>query len=612
MPSFILDDHSSTKDQDCLDDIINLIHILDDSMNQRVTPSFSSPPSSILLSPNHLNASEMNEERFPKYNHINSKRTADTYTGENIMSIHSPSSTASCHSPRTIHSNLSTPTTFSQAIVRFEDKIIDNEKSLYFLNPFITPSQGQTAYLSVQGSQSVPVTTNTTMQSYFDSSDRERSVTNQAMDIGNDSFYQQVNTNSSASMRQSTSNNDNQIKSSYIPHFGKPFTPKVNNQEYDERYWMTEQALASTQIQNFDLMIESLAAEGEAKIFSGKKRAPSKTFEDIMPYLSGNSPWVNADFDNVEAPKLYKRSRTDTTFWQSKTQHLSNSSVERQDPHAYLNMDLLNRQRQRSKTTSIVYAMKDTPIIPLKPTFSQLKEELHIPPKQASGLVGAENTFDHTNVKLTTCKFVEQAARTALKGVKSQNDFEVSKRATAGLKARDEQNREKSKRYYDRKKAQSAAMSGLCTAIEAWQSTYSINLLDGLQTDLDAQQAEGVAMRDYQIPTERQKALKEIQKMKEAFQIKTLMACAERLEDLLKIQPHESAADIVLSHNAIVQSQISEPIRSKEYMLLESGLHIWLDYLHCWADLVLAEKRLAQKTGIRPIYQIISCLTELL
>jgi hypothetical protein len=598
MPLFDYEVSPSTPGQNKVDDIDFLIHCLDRSINQElITTPFSSPSSAStssssavpeLYSPIHINLNSLRQEELRKSRHEPLKKKADRFISKTI-SINSPSSTASSNSSKTVYSNLSTPTAFSETSVQFENK---TDSSLLFLNPFVTPT-----FSLSQGSQSVPATINAMMQSYFEPSDSSSNV----MDVDNDLMHNDPNRiietqRRPTLLKRSTSNNP-----SYVPQFGRPFETKTKAQQPDEGYWMKEQALASDQIKDFDLLIESLAAQGKTKTFSHRKRAPSKTFEDIMPYLSVNT----------QSQKKPKTSLSNTIPWQSMTQI---PSKETEDDYIKQNLqyDFLSKsQRQRSKTTSSIYIMEDAPIIPSKATFSEAKAETYIPQVQSSGLVMAQEAYINTDIEVTMCKFVEQAAKTALMNVKVKGESEISKRAIVGSKARDEQNREKSKRYYDRKKAQNSAMTSLCTAIKTWQSTFAIRLVDDVQELILDEQFESTN-KEFQIHSERQKALKETQKMKEAFQIKQLMSCAEKLIELQKYQPRGSIAEIVLSHSNIGKTQISDSMRSREYYILEGGLHIWLDYLHCWADLLLAEKRLTQKAEDRPICDLLSSLTELL
>ncbi|MFD4144726.1 hypothetical protein, partial [Streptomyces sp. NPDC058572] len=110
-------DSHDIMDQDDLNDMANLMQILDSSSYHTTTISIQNSPSSALFDFLSQNQVIREEEK------LLSKEANQSTISENIMSTCSPSSTISYQSPRTIHSNLSTPTAFSQTIVRFEDRI---------------------------------------------------------------------------------------------------------------------------------------------------------------------------------------------------------------------------------------------------------------------------------------------------------------------------------------------------------------------------------------------------------------------------------------------------------------------------------------------------------
>lgn len=153
--------------------------------------------------------------------------------------------------------------------------------------------------------------------------------------------------------------------------------------------------------------------------------------------------------------------------------------------------------------------------------------------------------------------------------------------------------------------SQSTAIYNMCRAIGTWESRFELTLRDARHADL-------IASQDAQIPLNQHGISEETQKPLELLQIQKIMSCAKTLNELLKVQSHRLVSEIVQSHGNSSLMPFPETSRLEGYWILQIGLHIWLDYLHCWAVLVLAEQQLSKEAKDMPIDQLVKSLTELL
>ena len=205
---------------------------------------------------------------------------------------------------------------------------------------------------------------------------------------------------------------------------------------------------------------------------------------------------------------------------------------------------------------------------------------------------------------------IGQVASKALKRERSDSFASSVVDQQDKITVRDEQNRQKSKRYYERKKAQNVATTALCTALDSWQAIFStssqiIELPEVNDT------VESVPPSPSS-PSQRKKLYKIAQKHEETRQIRTIMSSAKRLEGLLKSASSSEIAKIVNLHRQFAQKRDKSTIEMYDHLsTLEAGLCIWLDHLHLWSDLVLAEKRLADIQTGKPVQRLISLLSNI-
>lgn len=473
----------------------------------------------------------------------------------------------------------------------------ENEKAVSFFNPFQalveSPHQSSQDREIGQGSSYFPILSGDV----------------QNIDLQESGFINQDLQESIKLQRPTLDKRITILDPSNMPQVLKTFDARKNSfedarqiyQPMMDDYMISDQEIVSNRIRDFDAFINSLSIQSR----NDRKRAQSKTFEDIMPYLSSTTSRDSSQ--SIRAPIMHKRAKTQNDYC-----YEGRSNNENMENLGWTSNNLM-RQRQRSKTNATVYEMRNRPIVPLDSSFTSLKQKLG-----DRHDIKMDNIAESSvgQVQSTMCAFVQQAAKSALKGAKCANELETTKRAMAGSKARDEQNREKSKRYYDRKKAQISAMSGLCSAIDAWNCKIGFVAPKDLQSEIIAKESAMIISETFILPSERQKALKGLSKIKENAQLHTIMSSATKLRQLIVQQPFDVLTQIVLRHGSRPASFSGDlPMcnaASSDLIVLESGLHIWLDFLHCWSDLIFAEKRLSGKTHERPIYQLIHTLTELL
>ncbi|PWN32419.1 uncharacterized protein FA14DRAFT_181107 [Meira miltonrushii] len=321
--------------------------------------------------------------------------------------------------------------------------------------------------------------------------------------------------------------------------------------------------VGSSEVIQRQLYTEVTGQVGIEPIKRVEKRRQSKTFEDVMDYYFS--------IQDEQGPSINSRQcRSDSL-------HTTNSVSHK--PRA------IKRHRSHADASSLyvrhkIASFDCTPPLPVRPYSSD------------ETLMGS---------------MVEQTASNALRRERSNSlASSIIDRTTV----RDEQNRQKSKRYYERKKAQNLATTALCTALDAWQAIFSTSsqMIELPEVERMEEVMEAVPAS----PSQRKKLNKIAQRNEETRQIRTIMSSAKRLEGLLKSTPSSEIARIVVLHRQFSHKQDRSTIEMYNHLsTLEAGLCIWLDHLHSWCDLVLAEKRLADTHTGRPVQRLISLLSNI-
>lgn len=287
-----------------------------------------------------------------------------------------------------------------------------------------------------------------------------------------------------------------------------------------------------------------------------EKRRQSKTFEDVIEYFSF--------VQNEQGPSSNNRLRRRDSF------NNSTSGLQKQR--------LIKRHRSHTDASSLYARQSTRPPLPVR----------RCPSNDQFNLVGL-------------------AASNALKGEKSDS---FASSVIDKTTIRDEQNRQKSKRYYERKKAQNVATTALCTALDAWQAIFSTS---SQTIELpEVENKEDVIEALPSSPSQRKKLYKIAQRNEETRQIRTIMSSAKRLEGLLKSTSSSEIAKIVIMHRQNSRKREKSTIEMYDHLsTLEAGMCIWLDHLQSWSDLVLAEKRLADMLTGRPVQRLVSLLSNI-
>lgn len=597
-----------------------------------------------ILSGQSMKQDHLSQEKF--YEQQNS------YQEENAL-CHSPSSSSLPPSPRTVPSSLSTPTNesinSSSANVFEANTMNERFQRDGYLPQFSNPFHSTFDEICTEvKNQEFPFSQHSSCANrgqYFEKSENsivdlhrvkenicqyqsKQTEIPSCFSFGQFTSDQQQNTiqstsqtppaSSNAGLLVSFSDTENQQSSSHA-HSSKvqDFKFTLSDENRDDEV-NSGSSLFSSQGMCLNLLGEQRWNQNSSSLLVPiRKRQQSKTYEDIMPYLSTGISMRQDISSSTILPPFLKRSKTsqhlESSTTKSSLQHVHVHFSEKGDQNETLHSPFsLDRRRQRSKTSSIVYPMNSLPIVPLSSQFSQIDRSKI---NAAQVITNSSDITSLNTMQETMCKFVAQAARTALKSAKISQDTDGAKRAVAGSKARDEQNREKSKRYYDRKKAQSFAMSSLHLRLRDWFKEF------GLETNDEFQQAVRHFLDiDPAFSGEQQKMTKKLQKGKEAGYIEIITLSAKVLNRLLKFQSLEALQQVVVRYgsknNDLSEFWGEEQTRSFNAELdqndvLNAGLCIWLDFLSCWSDLVLAEKRLKHRSGEMDVYHLINHLKNI-
>lgn len=306
-----------------------------------------------------------------------------------------------------------------------------------------------------------------------------------------------------------------------------------------------------------------------------EKRRQSNEFEDMMKYLSNVYPESTSE---GQVSSINNRQRRSGSFITSTNQTCTGSQKQR----------LIKRHRSHT----------DASMLFTRQSIGNLDFSPPLPAGQCSS--------DHF-------KMIGQAAINAIKRERSDSfaSSTLTDQQDNKSTVRDEQNRQKSKRYYERKKAQNFATTALCTALDAWQAIFSTSsqtielpeIISGEEVTAETIQTSS---------SQRKKLYKIAQRNEETRQIRTIMSSAKRLESLLKSTPSSEITKIIVLHRQFSNRRDKSTIEMFDHLSnLEAGLCIWLDHIHSWSDLVLAEKRLADIHTGKPVQGLISLLSNI-
>lgn len=183
------------------------------------------------------------------------------------------------------------------------------------------------------------------------------------------------------------------------------------------------------------------------------------------------------------------------------------------------------------------------------------------------------------------------------------------------------QNRQKSKRYYERRKAQSQAIAAIYKAIQVRTQHQTIPAANTLIETHIAEFTESdvseisIDLLNQDRPSNqiKQRTAKVLRNIIEINQIEEIQKFTEKvIKSIEQLSNPEELLKLLLLH-------IQEPELTREPQadrickgidVEKIGLDIWLDHSEYWNDLILAERRLSNSSKHRPILRIISLLAQ--